>query len=54
MEKESVKKEDQQPDLSHDQLEEKLDRLWEEIEKLKVKPPTISVNITEECQGCGS
>lgn len=46
MENEKSKGEDQKPEICHEQWEEKLDRLWEELEKLKVKPPTISVNIT--------
>jgi hypothetical protein len=54
MKKEEQLKEEQQTELTHEQLEEKLDRLWDEIEKLKVKLPTISVNISEECQSCGS
>ncbi|SMD46397.1 hypothetical protein SAMN00777080_5086 [Aquiflexum balticum DSM 16537] len=54
MKNEELKKEVPKPQLNHDQLEEKLDRLWNEIEKLKVNLPTISINISDECQGCGS
>jgi hypothetical protein len=54
MKKEEQLKEEQQTESTHEQLEKKLDRLWEDIENLKVKPPMISVNISEDCQSCGS
>jgi hypothetical protein len=55
MEKEKSKKDDPKPKINQDQMMyDKLEKWSKEMDNLKLKLPTISINISEECQGCGS
>jgi len=55
MKKEISKKDDPKPQKNQDQLiYDKLEKWSKEMDNLKLELPTISINISEECQGCGS